>query len=119
LAAAPTPEPAPRLAATVTEGSFEVATDRLGPVSVRLDAADARLSVQFTVDRSVSAALLGAQGDRLEAAVAAQGARLDALSVDVRGGGDRRPPPLAAPTVLVVQPRSTPTAAARPRDRFA
>ncbi|QXQ08069.1 hypothetical protein KX816_08865 [Sphingosinicellaceae bacterium] len=68
-------------------GSFDLATDRLGAVRVAIEARDTRVGVQFTVDTSAAASLLGAQPSRLADAVATSGNSFDGVSVDVRSGG--------------------------------
>lgn len=116
----PAAEPLPAPTALMTADAMIVATDRLGAVRVAIEAADG-LAVALSVDRGTSAALLGAAADRLDTALAASGQRLDALSVDVRGGdgGRRAPPPPLAPTPPAPA-NATPTPAARPRrDRYA
>ncbi len=71
------------------DNAIDLATDRLGAVRVELDARAARLGVRLTVDSGAVATLLGTQGQRLEATLAAAGTRLDALAVDVRSEGGR------------------------------
>lgn len=110
-------DPALQVAAATQPDGIEVATERLGSINVQV-AGDTNLAVQLTVERASTATLLTAQGDRLEAAVAAQGVRLDALSVDVRGGdGERRTP--APPREPQPMRLPAPSPATRSHDRYA
>lgn len=110
----------PAAAAPGQTSGLDIATDRLGVVQIAVEARDDALAVRFAVDRAPAASLLVAGSERLDAALAAGGSRLDALSVDVRDSGGRRsshippppPPPPAAPLVLRAAPRVL-------RDRYA
>jgi len=69
------------------DGSLDLSTERLGAISVALEARETRVGVHFIVDTPVAAGLLGGSGPRLADALVATGGRLEGLSVDVRGGG--------------------------------
>ena len=70
-----------------TGGKIEVATARLGVVQVAVDGGAQSVGVRIGVETAAAATLLGAHQARLEGTLSAAGSRLDALSVDVRGGG--------------------------------
>jgi hypothetical protein len=122
---APTAEPNANPAVNAgAEPAIAIASDRLGAVSVRLNggAQDLQVSVQV---QPAAAALIGAEGGRLQQDLAAAGVALSGLSVngqraDLSGGGSRRgarPPrpavdPIAGPARLNRPP-------ARSIDRFA
>jgi hypothetical protein len=67
----------------------QVETAALGNVTIALDRRDAALHVHFTVDRASTAHALLDSARLLDGALQAGGARLDQLSVDVRGGDVR------------------------------
>lgn len=116
---APERPPTARIVAT-EPGRFAVATDRLGPVHVAVEAHATQVGVRLTVDTAATQALLSSQTPRLADAVAAGGGRLDALAVDVRsGGGSGHPPP--RPQEPPPSPPRTARATGRPvrGDRFA
>ncbi len=122
IAAMPPAEASPDHAA---DPSIAIASDRLGAVSVRLNGGAQDLQVAVQV-QPAAAALIGAEGARLQQDLAAAGVALAGLSVngqraDLSGGGSgrrgARPPravidPIAGPARLNRSP-------ARSIDRFA
>jgi hypothetical protein len=122
---APTAEPNANPAVNASaEPAIAIASDRLGAVSVRLNggAQDLQVSVQV---QPAAAALIGAEGGRLQQDLAAAGVALSGLSVngqraDLSGGGSRRG---ARPPRPVVDPIAGPARLNRPParsiDRFA
>ncbi|WP_419815204.1 hypothetical protein [Glacieibacterium sp.] len=104
---------------------IELATDRLGAIRLALDTSDTALHVHVTADRSATAGLIVAQADRLQIAVETGGARLGALSVDVRDGGDPRrslpwqPPENGHPSSQRRSASSSDTTIPARTDRFA
>jgi Flagellar hook-length control protein FliK len=118
-AAAPTADPP-------ADAGLEIASDRLGQVSVRLEGGPDQLQVALQA-QPAAAALIGAEGPRLQQDLAAAGVALAGLSIngqraDLSGGGRRgnRPPRSEGDPLVAARRISAPqSSTAQSIDRFA